>query len=159
MVDFIEDAQSKQIDQQEHNHDAGAKRSVIRAQDPNTGAWVNIAAVDNGDGTFSLSTSGSGGGSGVDPVGLKDIDDTPINPATEEKQDAIIAALGGSGSTTARYDYDAGTTIYEGEASVGTSEGSTGWTITKYDLTDSNNSSGKVATDVSWTNRTMGTYE
>lgn len=59
---------------------------------------------------------------------------------------------------TERYDYDDATTIYTGSATVGTTEGSTGWTITKYDLTDTNNASGKIATDVSWTNRASGTY-
>lgn len=63
------------------------------------------------------------------------------------------------GSLTERYDYDVSTAIYTGTAVVGTSESSTGWTITKYDLTDTNNASGKVATDVSWTNRATGTYQ
>lgn len=60
---------------------------------------------------------------------------------------------------TERYDYSSSTTIYTAEAPVGTSNGSTGWTITKYDLTDTNNASGKIATDVSWTNRASGTYQ
>lgn len=62
MSNFTDSAESKQIDQQEHNHDAGAKRVVVRAQDPDSGNFVNIAAVDNGDGTFGLSTAGGGGG-------------------------------------------------------------------------------------------------
>lgn len=41
MSNFTDSAQSKQIDQQEHNHDAGAKRVVMRYQDPNTGEWLN----------------------------------------------------------------------------------------------------------------------
>lgn len=61
-------------------------------------------------------------------------------------------------ANTERYDYDDATTIYTATAPVGTAENVTGWTITKYDLTDTNNSSGKVATDVSWTNRATGTY-
>ena len=35
----------------------------------------------------------SGGGGGVDPVGLKNIAGTPIDPATEQKQDNIITQL------------------------------------------------------------------
>jgi len=62
------------------------------------------------------------------------------------------------GSSTERYDYDDATTIYTATAPVGTAEGSTGWKITKYDLTDTNNASGKVATDVSWTDRATGAY-
>lgn len=46
------------IERLEHNSDAAAKRVVIRAQDPNTGSWVNITAVDNGDGTYSLKSNG-----------------------------------------------------------------------------------------------------
>lgn len=64
-----------------------------------------------------------------------------------------------SGSSyTERYDYNDSTTIYTATALVGTADASTGWTITKYDLTDTNDASGKIATDVSWTNRTSGTY-
>lgn len=36
----------------------------------------------------------SGGGGGADPVGLKNTSATPINPATEDKQDGIISAIG-----------------------------------------------------------------
>jgi len=64
----------------------------------------------------------------------------------------------GEASFTERYDYDATSTIYVGTANIGTASSATGWTITKYDLSDSNNASGKVATDVSWDNRTTGSY-
>ena len=42
---------SKQLDQQEHNPDAGAKRVVQRYLDPDTGLWTNfvpdkVASVD-----------------------------------------------------------------------------------------------------------------
>ena len=56
---------SKALDQREHNRDASAKRVVLRAQDPSTSSWVNIAAVDNGDGTYSISTSSTDGGGGT----------------------------------------------------------------------------------------------
>ena len=59
MTNFTDSAQSKQIDQQEHNEDAGAKRVVLRAQDPSDGEFYNISAVDNGDGTHSLSIGGT----------------------------------------------------------------------------------------------------
>jgi len=59
---------------------------------------------------------------------------------------------------TDRYDYDDSTTIYTAQAVVGTADASTGWIITRYDLTDTNNASGKIATDVSWLNRASGTY-
>lgn len=61
-------------------------------------------------------------------------------------------------AVTERYDYDDATTIYVGQAAVGTSDSATGWTIYKYSLADSNNASGKVATNVSWDNRTAGSY-
>jgi len=64
----------------------------------------------------------------------------------------------GESSFTERYDYDETNIIYVGSADVGTATSSKGWIITKYDLSDSNNASGKVATDVSWDNRTTGTY-
>ncbi len=38
------------IDQDEHSGEGHAKRVIIRAQDPNTGDWVNIGAGDSGDG-------------------------------------------------------------------------------------------------------------
>jgi len=64
----------------------------------------------------------------------------------------------GNQPLTQRYDYDDSTTIYTATAPVGTSDASTGWTITKYDLTDTNDASGKIATDVSWTNRGTGDF-
>lgn len=41
-----------------------------------------------------VNAAGGGGGGGADPVGLKNIAQNPINPATEEKQDDIITAIG-----------------------------------------------------------------
>lgn len=64
-----------------------------------------------------------------------------------------------SGSAvTERYDYSSSTIIYTGQAAVGTDDNSTGWTITKYDLASSSAASGKIATDVSWTNKASGSY-
>lgn len=59
---------------------------------------------------------------------------------------------------TERYDYDDPTTIYTATAPVGTLDASLGWTIFKYDLADKSDSSGKVATDVSWDNRATGSF-
>jgi hypothetical protein len=66
--------------------------------------------------------------------------------------------IGSIASLTERYDYDDATIIYTATAPVGTGDSSTGWTITKYDLTDTNDASGKIATDVSWTNRATGSF-
>jgi hypothetical protein len=59
MSNFTDSAQSKQIDQREHNNDASAKRVLIRGQDQENGSFVNIGAVDNGDGSFGLKTQSS----------------------------------------------------------------------------------------------------
>ena len=83
---------------------------------------------------------GSGGSSSIAPF--------LVNDALPVSQKVI----------TERYDYDDATTIYTASAVVGTADASTGWTVTRYDLTDTNNASGKIATDVSWTNRASGTY-
>lgn len=67
-------------------------------------------------------------------------------------------SIGTANSTvTERYDIE-GTTIYTATAPVGTSDSSTGWTITKYDLSNMTAASGKISTDVSWSDRVTGTY-
>lgn len=58
----IQDEGIRAMDQDEHNGIAHAKRIIIRAQDPVSGDWVNISAVDNGDGTFSLKDQTKGFG-------------------------------------------------------------------------------------------------
>jgi hypothetical protein len=71
--DFTDSAQSKQIDQQEHNHDAGAKRVIQRVQGTD-GEWVNgpapflDAAYDDveftnpdGNGNYQTLTFNNGG--------------------------------------------------------------------------------------------------
>lgn len=57
MSQFTDSANSKSLDQREHNIDASAKRVVVRALDTASGDFVNINADDNGDGTFSLKTT------------------------------------------------------------------------------------------------------
>lgn len=63
-----------------------------------------------------------------------------------------------SGVVTERYDYADPTTIYVGQATLGTSDTATNWTVYKYDLTDSSDASGKVAVNIAWTNRSAGAY-
>ncbi len=70
---------------------------------------------------------------------------------------AMITSVTNYGITE-RYDYSS-SPIYVGQAAVGISEGAaSGWTITEYDLASSSAASGKIATDVSWTNRASGTF-
>lgn len=63
-----------------------------------------------------------GGGGGIDPVGIKNSSQVQIDPATEQKQDAIIAALGGGNNATPdsgnTYTYTSadGTTEFAGTA-------------------------------------------
>lgn len=78
--------------------------------------------------------------------------------ASYESDQATLQWVRKGTGRTERYDYSDATTIYVGSAIVGTGEGSTGWTISKYDLTDTSNASGKIAIDVSWTNRLSGTF-
>lgn len=79
-------------------------------------------------------------------------------PGTMKVTNPDGTVIGATALLTERYDYDDATTIYTATAAVGTSEGSTGWIITKYDLTDTDNASGKIATSTSWTNRASGAY-
>ncbi len=104
---------------------------------------------------------------------LKDIYEKPVGgggsgsswPAVNSEGIAQPLKIDDSGSLlitqqhlTERYDLDNANIIYTATAPVGTADNATGWTITKYDLTDSNDSSGKIATDVSWEDRATGSY-
>lgn len=75
----------------------------------------------------------------------------------DSSSDTIIPGLMQE-QVTQRYDYSSSTVIYVGTAPIGTADSETGWTITKYDLTSSNDASGKVATDVSWDDKSTGSY-
>lgn len=108
MSDFPDFAQSKTLDQHEHNPDASSKRVILRIQNLDTGEWENY------------------------------------NP---------------NQALTERYDYNDPVIIYIGQAYPGVDEDALGWVIIKYDLTDSNDASGKVASDVSWDNRALGAYQ
>ena len=95
-----------------------------------------------------------GGGGGSSWIATND-QDIPL-PLKVDNTGALQVTS--SGQSTERYDLDDPTIIYTATAPIGTAENATGWTITKYDLTDSNNSSGKIATDVSWEDRATGSY-
>jgi hypothetical protein len=69
-----------------------------------------------------------------------------------------IAVTGETTVYTERYDLDSSPIIYYGTAVVGSSEDSPVWTVTKYDLSNLGNSSGKVASGVVWTNKEAGDY-
>lgn len=69
-----------------------------------------------------------------------------------------LATVGETALYTERYDLDDANINYYGIAPVGTAENANNWTITKYDLTDANSSSGKVATSISWLNRESVEY-
>ena len=95
-----------------------------------------------------------GGGGGSSWVATNDQD----IPLPLKVDDTGALQVNTSGQLTERYDLDDSSIIYTASAPIGTAENATGWTITKYDLTDSNNSSGKIATDVSWEDRATGSY-
>lgn len=57
-----------------------------------------------------------------------------------------------------RYDYSSPSTIYVGTAPRGTASGTADWNITKYNLSDSSDTSGLIANDVTWSGRTGHTY-
>jgi hypothetical protein len=59
---------------------------------------------------------------------------------------------------TKRFDTSSSPILYTATAPVGTADASLGWTITKFDLTNPADSSGKIATDVSWTDRATGSF-
>lgn len=76
MADFTDSAQSKQIDQQEHIHDAGAKRVVPAYLNPADGEYYNLVPdlvagvdfdyldvqqTDADTETYVFKTGGSGG--------------------------------------------------------------------------------------------------
>lgn len=93
----------------------------------------------------------SGGGSSWPAINSEGI----AQPLKVDGSGAVQVSNSGS---TERYDYDDPTIIYTATAPVGTADNATGWTIIKYDLTDTNDASGKVATDVSWLDRATGSY-
>lgn len=68
-------------------------------------------------------------------IKLRNVLGTIINPATEEKQDAIITAIGGIGGSGsyATQMAEVGTTIYVGQAVPGSLTSSPVWQVQKID--------------------------
>jgi hypothetical protein len=60
--------------------------------------------------------------------------------------------------TTQRYDYANSSIIYTAYAPIGTGDDEPGWTITKYDLSNSADADGKVKINGVWDDRTTETY-
>jgi hypothetical protein len=58
MADDLQNEGQVALGQREHHGDAGAKKVVLRAQDPDSGDWVNLGASDLGDGTFGFRGTG-----------------------------------------------------------------------------------------------------
>lgn len=84
---------SKALDQQEHNADASAKRVIMRYQDPDTGAWLNVVPdkvagvdfdyIDGQQTSTSIDTyvfkDGGSGGTTVQTITITYTDDTKEN--------------------------------------------------------------------------------
>ena len=95
-------------------------------------------------------------------IKLRNVLGTIINPATEEKQDAIVAAIGSIGGSVA-YDSrfeDGATYMYVGEAVPGSLDSDAVWRIKRYvqatlegDFADSVSTFTKV-----WDDRATYTY-
>ena len=95
----------------------------------------------------------SGGGGGGRATPFQDTAGIPIFPTLVNGALPISPAV-----ETKRYDLSSSTVIYTATAPVGTLDADLGWTITKFDMTDTADSSAKIATDVSWVNRSLGVY-
>lgn len=139
---------SKSLDQREHNSDASAKRVVLRGQNPDDGEWYNIGAVDNGDGTFSLATTSSGGG-GDGYVKLAGSDANQrdstfygdgLSSGVAAVHNRYFDGAGYNRTPAAKTLIDKTTTtdiIYIGSAPIGTATSASSWQITKVDKTTS----------------------
>lgn len=161
------------LNQDEHNEDAHAKRVVIRGQNPDDGNFYNIAAVDNGDGTFSLSTNVGTivlGGSNAD---LKDdtfygdgltsgIASTALrvwNGSSYDRWDGTIATTSTPPKATDAYAIsnieDTGTYKY-----FGFEDADGAWYIMRKTISSSTFEYVKGASNYStaWTNRASQTY-
>ena len=95
----------------------------------------------------------SGGGGGGRATPYQDSTGLPVFPTLSNGAIQITQA-----TLTKRFDTSSSTIVYTATAPVGTLDSSLGWTITKFDLTNASDSSGKVATDVSWLLRATGSY-
>ena len=95
MARDVQSEESKALNQVEHNSDGSAKRVSLRAQDPATSAWVNIAAVDNGDGTYSLKTAGAAAGAGWSTFNATSGDSSTALTNTAQAVKASAGKVGG----------------------------------------------------------------
>ena len=96
-------------------------------------------------------------------VGLNNASDVRINPATEEKQDQIISALGDNGINNKLLQVDeVGTTTYLGYADAGTLTSAASWAIKRIVETGNDASitwaDGNTSFDNIWDNRASLTY-
>jgi hypothetical protein len=112
---------------------------------------------------IDLDQCSTGGGGGVDPVGLKDIAQNPIDPATKQKQDEIISALGDNGITNKLLQVDGvGTTTYLGYADPGSLTSGAVWAIKRIIESGSDASitwaDGDASFDNIWDNRLALVY-
>jgi len=94
-----------------------------------------------------------GGGSGI-----INSDGTPINPATEEKQDAIITAVNAISGTSAylleKRELSSGSMIYKGQnTDAAAADSDIDWTITKYTYDGDGDLNAKKTLTGSWTGR------
>ena len=91
-------------------------------------------------------------------------DDNGGVPAKRVKNYVFNTGTGGwekqttTSGLSERYDYSNSSVIYTATAPVGTADASALWIITRYDLSDSSNASGKVATGVAWDDRLTESY-
>lgn len=108
------------------------------------------------DGRVLVEVDRTGGGG----TGVTNATGSPINPATEEKQDEIIASLGG-GVRIKKID-EALPYTYIGEANVGTATSAASWRIKRVDDTSDPDSTilyaGTGAFDQVWDNRASLSY-
>jgi len=91
---------------------------------------------------------------------IRDVRIDGINPATEEKQDAIIAALGGSSDEVTIVDEASATITYVGKSSTATTSGAT-WQIKRLDSTAGLvvlRADGNQNYDNIWDNRALLSY-
>ena len=71
---------------------------MVVIADPKTGRPVSLKDIGQGGGQTIVQVTGgksssSGGGTGVDPVGLKNTGGTPVNPATQDTLELLLAQL------------------------------------------------------------------
>jgi len=107
-----------------------------------------------------MTTYSPGLNNGDVAVQVKNATETIINPSTEEKQDAIIAALGG-GAYATRIDESTAVVTYVGKAATGSATSSSVWQLQKLDSTSGlaiTWADGDALFNNAWDNRASLTY-